>query len=408
MTRAQALARIAAIDPAAYARSRNALDGAVSGLSPWITHGVVSLPEVAAGVAARHPGLHLQHRFVMELGWREFFRHVWAHRGSGIFESLHAGPLPDGAYAAEVPADVREARTGVPVIDQAVRQLYAQGLLHNHARLWLASYLVHLRKVHWRAGADWLLGHLLDGDLASNHLSWQWVAGTGSHQPYLFNAENVARFAPADWHSPGSVIDTDYDTLDAMARSPQPVPARVAAPAAGAGREVQEPPRHTRPPAGLLPPAPAPGWVAGRDVWLLHPWALRPPPADVLPDAVCLGWWPAEHHAAWPWTDSRWRWAAARLAELTQQAVHADRATLAALLAGARSVQAWSDPHADPHAPAAVQLRPPQRLFDAVERPCASFSSWWKRSTRGVKGLAELPGWPAGVAALSAPAAARR
>ncbi|MGC8035725.1 FAD-binding domain-containing protein, partial [Salmonella enterica] len=74
----------------------------------------------------------------------------------------------------------------------------------NHARMWLASYVVHLRKVHWRAGADWMVGHLLDGDLASNHLSWQWVAGTGSHKPYLFNAENVAKYAPAEWHSPGT------------------------------------------------------------------------------------------------------------------------------------------------------------------------------------------------------------
>ena len=106
-----------------------------------------------------------------------------------------------------------------------MRGLYATGMLHNHARMWLASYVVHVRKVHWRAGADWLYGHLLDGDLASNHLSWQWVAGTGSAKPYLFNAENVARFAPAAWHSPGSVIDTSYEALDAWARSPAAPPA---------------------------------------------------------------------------------------------------------------------------------------------------------------------------------------
>ena len=89
--------------------------------------------------------------------------------------------------------------------------------------MWLASYVVHLRKVHWRAGADWLVAHLLDGDLASNHLSWQWEAGTGSNKPYLFNADNVARYAPAQWHSAGSVIDASYETLDAMARSPRPL-----------------------------------------------------------------------------------------------------------------------------------------------------------------------------------------
>ena len=77
----------------------------------------------------------------------------------------------------------------------AVRQLYATGTPHNHARMWLASYVVHLRKVHWRSAANWLYANFLDGDLASNHLSWQWVAGTRSSKPYLFNTDNVAHYA---------------------------------------------------------------------------------------------------------------------------------------------------------------------------------------------------------------------
>ena len=179
----------------------------------------MSLPEVLAGVAARH-ALAVQHRFVYELGWRAYFRHVWQLRGDGILQSLHGGPLPDDTYATELPADIRQGCTGVPAIDEAVRTLHTTGMLHNHARMWLASYVVHLRKVHWRCGAEWLYGHLLDGDLASNHLSWQWVAGTGSHKPYLFNADNVAKYAPAPWHSPGSVVDVSYETLDHLARRP--------------------------------------------------------------------------------------------------------------------------------------------------------------------------------------------
>jgi deoxyribodipyrimidine photo-lyase len=148
-TLAAALSRISAVRPVAYARTRNAIDGAVSGLSPYITHGMVSLTEVLAGVAARHE-LAVQHKFVYELGWRAYFRHVWQHRGEGIFGSLREGPLPDAAYATELPADIRQGSTGVPAIDQAVRTLHATGMLHNHARMWLASYVVHLRKVHWR------------------------------------------------------------------------------------------------------------------------------------------------------------------------------------------------------------------------------------------------------------------
>ena len=96
--------RIAAVQPAAYARTRNALDGAVSGLSPYITHGFVTLAQVLVGVAARH-ALDVQHKFVQELGWRAYFRHVWQHRGDGILHSLHDGPLPEGAYAVALPAE---------------------------------------------------------------------------------------------------------------------------------------------------------------------------------------------------------------------------------------------------------------------------------------------------------------
>ena len=195
-TLAAAQARIAAVRPATYARTRNALDGAVTGLSPYITHGFVTPSDVLAGVAARHT-LEMQHKFVFELGWRAYFRHVWQHRGDGILRSLHQGLLPDEAYADELPADIRGGCTGVPLVDQAVRTLYASGMLHNHARMWLASYVVHVRRIHWRAGADWMVGHLLDGDLASNHLSWQWVAGTGSRKPYLFVRHRLAQLSHA-------------------------------------------------------------------------------------------------------------------------------------------------------------------------------------------------------------------
>ena len=128
-TRSAALTRIERVRPAAYARTRNQLDGAVTGLSPYLTHGLVTLPEVLAGVLQQGP-LEVQHKLVFELGWREFFRHAWAHQGDGILQSLHAGPRPDDAYDPLLPADIRQARTGVPAIDEAVRTLYALSLIH--------------------------------------------------------------------------------------------------------------------------------------------------------------------------------------------------------------------------------------------------------------------------------------
>jgi deoxyribodipyrimidine photo-lyase len=373
-TLAEAHARIAAVRPDDYARSRNALDGAVSGLSPYITHGFVDLPQVAAGVAAGHR-LDPQHRFMFELGWREFFRHVWQQRGEAIFASMHVGPLPDDAYARELPADLREARTGVPVIDRAVRTLYATGYLHNHARMWLASYVVHLRRVHWRAGADWLYAHLLDGDLASNHLSWQWVAGTFSRKPYLFNSDNVARYSPSSWHSPGSVIDTSYESLDEMARG------GVLPPVRPGGEGVGEPQTHRMPTAEMHVVAASGAEVMGRDVWLVHPWALGDPPNDLPTDGLRVSICTREFHDRWAWSDARWAFVGARMGELSTLCWHDSVAAIRIALQGARSVRSVDDEHLDATLRSVVTMDAARPLFHKVEKPCATFSQWWKQTS---------------------------
>jgi len=391
-TLAAARARIAAVRPAAYARTRNALDGAVSNLSPYITHGLVTLTEVLAGVAARH-ALDMQHKFVFELGWRAYFRNVWQHRGEAILRSLHEGPLPDNAYAHALPADIRQACTGVPVVDEAVRALYATGTLHNHARMWLASYVVHVRKVYWRAGADWLYGHLLDGDLASNHLSWQWVAGTGSRKPYLFNADNVARYAPASWHSPGSVIDTSYEALDRLARQASRQAERQPQ---GEYEAFPRSPRPGEPIFGAEPPeelgstAPDAAAVAARDVWLVHPWSLGELPAALPTDTVVIGVFLADFHRAWPWSERRWRFVGSRMAELAAVRWHGDAAAIGAALKGARSVRSIAEPHLAPWLARWAECEPAPALFPPVDRRCDSFSQWWARASRGLDSAADL------------------
>lgn len=375
-----ALARLDAVHPADYARSRNAVEGAVTRLSPYLSHGVLTLPEAHAAIAARHR-IDPKHKLVYEFGWREFFHHVWSHRGAGIFQSLHAGPLADEAYSAELPLDIREGRTGVPVIDRAVAELYACGYLHNHARMWLASYVVHLRKVHWRAGADWLYAHLLDGDLASNHLSWQWIAGTASTKPYLFNADNVARFAPRDWHSPGSTIDRSYEALDAVARRADAVvmaDTRVATP------PLTEPPLLNRPATTFGFGAPDAAAVAGRDVWLVHPWALRLPPADLPAGTRVVAIGLADWHATRPWSAARWHFVGTQQAALAEQRWFGTTAAMQTALASARSVQTLDDPHigsALGQLHADIVLRPVPRLFTAVPTVCGSFSQWWHRTS---------------------------
>jgi len=183
------------LDPSRYARSRNFTDGAVSRLSPWIRHGTLSLAEVRDVALAKVEDPKEAEKYVSELAWRDYWQQVYAALGERIFEPIEPpAALARVAPRDSMPIDVLAASTGMACIDEFVRSLYGTGWLHNHERMWLASWLVHGRGVSWRVGADWFLSHLIDGDPASNHLSWQWVAGTFSTKPYLFNRENLERF----------------------------------------------------------------------------------------------------------------------------------------------------------------------------------------------------------------------
>ena len=193
---AAAQAVLAPVDPVRYAQTRNALDGAVTGLSPYIRHGVLSLAQVRDVVLARVKSAPHAEKLLTELAWRDYWQRVYAAIGDGIWydrELYKTGHRAD-SYAKKLPDDIRAGETGLACIDQFVSELYTTGYLHNHARMWMAAYVVHWRRVRWQAGARWFLQHLLDGDPASNNLSWQWIASTFSHKPYFFNRENLQRY----------------------------------------------------------------------------------------------------------------------------------------------------------------------------------------------------------------------
>jgi deoxyribodipyrimidine photo-lyase len=246
---------------------------------------------------------------------------------------------------------------------------------------------VHVRKVHWRCGADWLYGHLLDGDLASNHLSWQWVAGTGSSKPYLFNADNVLRYAPAPWHSPGTVIDRSYEALDRMARQPKPQRDAGTGPV---GEPTPEPQLMPGPPAALGCVQPQAASVADRDVWLVHPWNLGALPATLDADTVVIGLFVADFHASWPWTAQRWRFVGSRMAEIATERWHGDAVAIGQALKAARSVRSIAEPHLDAWQPAWASCQAAPALFGRVDRRCDSFSQWWSRASRGHDTAADL------------------
>ena len=193
--RKAAEAALARIDPEAYSRTRNYLDGKVTRLSMYLRHGVLSLAEVRDFAQSRQVSTEFGNRLINELAWRDYFQRVYRTIGNGVWQDREPWKVGrTGPELDEVPADILEARTGLACVDGFVKELYETGYLHNHARMWLASYLVHWRKVAWQAGARWFLVHWLDGDPASNNLSWQWVASTFSNKPYFFNRENLERY----------------------------------------------------------------------------------------------------------------------------------------------------------------------------------------------------------------------
>ena len=406
-SQAAALARLRQVQPAAYARTRNALDGAVTGLSPYFTHGMLSLADAARRINAQSAALcraplGFDDKLVFEFAWREFFHHVWQHaanNGDAILRDMHGGLPWSGEYADAVPEDIRQGRTGVPVIDSAVRTLYATGYLHNHARMWLASYMVHLRKVHWRAGADWLYGHLLDGDLPSNHLSWQWVAGTLSGKPYFFNAENVLKFAPASarnaWASPHTVLDTSYEALEARAQLKAGT-----GPERGAHAGVEEPALAGTNDAAfdesfalLRQAVQAPfaiEKIANKNLELVHPWALSPRRAESSNNIFRLGVIHLPAHARWPWSARRWQFVLQAMAEATDAVWIGDVGLLDLSSCAQVTTPTTRFPGYRETLARVATLTPAPLLLPKLPTPCRSFSKFYQQVQRDVGAFADL------------------
>ncbi|KJH70323.1 FAD-binding domain-containing protein [Aliterella atlantica] len=184
------------VDPERYAKSRNFFTGAVTRLSPYIRYGVLSLAEIRQYVMNRVQNPDEATKIVNELAWRDYWQRLYAKLGDDIWQDNEPYKTGYSAqdYAQILPEDIKLGTTERVCIDSFSRDLQETGYLHNHGRMWLAAYMIHWRKIRWQVGAKWFLEHLLDGDPASNNMSWQWVASTFSQKPYYFNRENLERY----------------------------------------------------------------------------------------------------------------------------------------------------------------------------------------------------------------------
>ena len=219
--RGQAEQCLEQLDPAKYGSSRNHLGGAVTRLSPYIRHGIVNVTD-ARDYALDISTAKEAEKFIQQLAWREYWQRLYKEFPRNIWQDVE--PYKTGFsrddYADDLPDDIVEGRTGIACIDHFIAELLTSGYVHNHARLYLAGYICHWRRIKWQAGARWFLTHLLDGDPASNNLSWQWAASTFSHKPYYFNLENVEKFSGED-------VDTRIVTNLPLAASYEALYARL-------------------------------------------------------------------------------------------------------------------------------------------------------------------------------------
>jgi deoxyribodipyrimidine photo-lyase len=184
------------------AREFPALQGS-SRLSPHLHFGEISpqtiLRALMPHLASASPDVRASvESFLSELGWREFARHLLWHFPHASQQSMNPR-FRDGFWGAADAGVLRawqQGRTGIALVDAGMRELWATGWMHNRVRMIVGSFLTKNLGIHWLSGAQWFWDTLVDADLASNSLGWQWVAGCGvDAAPYfrIFNPDTQAR-----------------------------------------------------------------------------------------------------------------------------------------------------------------------------------------------------------------------
>ncbi len=171
------------------ARDLPAVEG-TSRLSPHLAFGEISPRQVWRAATAHGPSAAIE-KFLAEIGWREFAYHLLFHFGDLArrnfrpeFDAFPWSGDEDAVQAWQL------GRTGYPIVDAGMRQLWTTGWMHNRVRMIVASFLAKDLLVDWRVGERWFWDTLVDADPASNAMGWQWVTGSGADaQPYfrIFN-----------------------------------------------------------------------------------------------------------------------------------------------------------------------------------------------------------------------------
>lgn len=224
-TREKGLARLGCFVSRAgqyYTKQRNydfGLDrrNNVSALSPWLRHRLITEEEVLHATLARH-AFSSAEKFIQEVFWRTYFKgwlehrpSVWTSYQTSLLRAIEACEA-NQSLAEDYRAAVNGA-TGIDGFDHWSRELLETGYLHNHARMWFASIWIFTLRLPWELGADFFIRHLMDGDPASNTLSWRWVAGLHTKgKTYQARAANISKYTNGRFR-PGNELSTNAEPL---------------------------------------------------------------------------------------------------------------------------------------------------------------------------------------------------
>ncbi len=225
----------------AYAASRNYDHGPqdrsnVSMLSAHVRHRLVTERELVETALAHH-SLSACDKFVQEVIWRGYWKgwleqrpSVWATYRARLARAVDALRSEGGLRRAY--EDAATGRTGIACFDAWARELATTGYLHNHTRMWFASIWIFTLRLPWVLGADLTLRHFIDGDPASNTLSWRWVAGLqtrGKH--YLARAANIRAYTHGRFDPQGELDERAQPLDEPPPGPPAPLPPAGIAPA---------------------------------------------------------------------------------------------------------------------------------------------------------------------------------
>jgi deoxyribodipyrimidine photo-lyase len=203
------IAKINSIHPGQYTKTRNFINGDITYLSPYISRGVISTKQIMHIVLNNGFTFLESEKLIQELAWREYYQRVWQEKKELIWDDLKQAQ-PDFIHA-KMPTSLLNCNTGIKVIDENINHLYEYGYLHNHIRMYIASMACNVGKAQWKIPAKWFYYHLLDGDIASNNCSWQWVAGSFSSKKYYCNQENINKYTNTNQR--GTFLDKSYDDI---------------------------------------------------------------------------------------------------------------------------------------------------------------------------------------------------